>query len=408
MPVTAVNEYTRLMVEKFDETMSITAPTAFQGAFFGRPETGAVTVFSTDSKTIEIDIKRRTGRKLARLVNRGTSSDDVSRVKTNTEEKFTNVARKWPLIETYGAINSDELLDRVAGETPYQKMSREDRMAMKAMLIHHEHMVLHIHLIEYLCREALLTGQHPAILGTSNSDLIYDFYRNAGNFITVGNSWNSGSQTIFADVDGGIDQLQQEAYLFGEYGMLVGTDAFGDLKNDSDIRSDADNRRYLFVELGGQIRELPTEFAKYRDNGFQPRGYIETPKGRKVWLFTYDLTFTDDFTSPPTETETNWMPTDKALIFSPKARCDRYFGPPDRLPVTAEEVALYQEMFGFSMVAPPQPAKVQNNAVIDARMFYPDAYRGQDKKSVVLRTQSAPIMPTTQTDAFVVLSGLHT
>jgi hypothetical protein len=405
--VTAVNEYTRLMVEKFDETKAVIAPTAFQGAFFAGSPSG-ITVFSTDSKTVEIDIKRRNGRRLARLVNRGASSDDVSRVKSNTEEKYTNVTRAWPLIESYGAINSNELLERVAGETPYARTTREDRMAMKAMRIHHEHMVQQIHLMEYLCREALFEGEHPAILGTTNSDLIYDFYRNAGNFITVANAWNSGSQTIFDDIDSAVDQIQQEAYLFGDYGMIVGTDAFGDMKNDTDIRADADNRRYLFVELGGDVRELPSEYQRYKNNGFQPRGYVETNKGRRVWIFTYDLTYTDDFTTPGVDTETNWVPTDKALVFHHAARCDRYFGPPDRLPITAEEIALYQDMFGFSMASPPQPAKVQNDAVIDARMFYPDAYRGPDKKAVVMRTQSAPIFPTTQTDAFVVLSGLHT
>jgi hypothetical protein len=405
--VTGVNEYTRLMVEKFDETMAIVAPTAFQGSFFGVPQTGAVTVFSQDSKTIEIDIKRRNGRRAARLVNRGASSDDISRVKANTEERFTNAARAWPLIESYGHINSNELLDRVAGETPYQMTSRQDRMTMKAMLIHHEHMVQQIHTFEYLARESVLNGQHPAILATSDSDLIYDFYRNSGNTITVANAWNSGSQTIMADFDDIIDAIQQNGYMFGDYGAIVGTDAFGDLKDDTDIRADADNRRYLFVELGGNVAELPTEFSRYKENGFAPRGYIETPKGRRVWLFTYDLTFTDDFTTG-SDVETNWMPADKCLVFSPKARCDRYFGPPDRLPVTPDEVTLYQDLFGFNMNAAPMPPKVKNPGVIDARMFYPDAYRAPDKKSVMLRTQSAPIFPTTQTDAFGLLEGLHT
>jgi len=404
--VTAVNEYTRLMVEKFDETMEIIAPTAFQGAFWAGSPMGR-TVFSTDSKTIEIDIKRRSGRYLARMINR-TTGEDVTRTKSQTEEKFTNIARKWPLIETKGRIDSDELLNRVAGETPYQRNSREDRMARKAMLIHFEHMNQHIHTMEYLCREALLNGQHPAILATANADFIYDFYRNAGNIITVANAWDSGSQTIIADIDGGIDQLQQEAFLFGDYGILVGTDSFAAMKSDSDISSVADVRRYFFVNLGGEMVTLPTQFAKYRDNGFQPRGWIETDKGRKVWIFTYDLTFTDDFTTPGVETETPWMPTDQALIFHPNVRCDRYFGPPNRLPITADEVALYQEMFGMSMTAPEIPAKVQNTGVVDSRMFYPFAYRSPDHSSVVLKTQSAPIMATTQTDGFVTLKGLIT
>lgn len=401
------NEYTRFMVEGFSDLGAIIAPTAFQGSFFGVAETGAKTHFKTNSKTIEIDIQRNNGRRLAVMKHRGTGSSDDGRGKATTASRFSNVAFAWPLAESKGNINSVELLDRSFGENPFADREMKDRLTEKAMEIHHDHMTKHIHTIEYLARESALNGTHPAILGTSNSGYIYDFGRNSNNNFAAAAAWDIVGSDIYGDVDGACDLIQQNASIFGDYGMLTGTSAFAGLKLNTAIIADADNRRYGFVELTRDV-PVPSAFARYVNNGFQPRGWLDTPKGRKIWIFTYDLTFTDDFTVIDTDTETPWMPVDKALVFSPKTRCDRYFGPMDRLPVTSDEAKWYMEQFGFSMERPPMPANVQNDSVIDPRMFYTWAYPGPDKKAVELVTQSSAILPTTRTDGFSLISGLTT
>ena len=103
MALQPINEYSRLMVEKMDERKSVPVPTAFQGAFYGRPE------FSNDSKTIEIDIIRARGRTLAQMVNRGTHSDDTGRIANQKEGKFTNIQRAWPLVESTGSIENGDI-----------------------------------------------------------------------------------------------------------------------------------------------------------------------------------------------------------------------------------------------------------------------------------------------------------
>lgn len=403
--VTGINEFTRFMVEKFDERKKVIAPTAFQGSFFGIADTGAQVVHSDNAKSIEIDIIRADGRRLARLVNRGTSSDDTSRIETLTSGKGTNVARAWPLIETYGAINSTELLDRVMGENPYQMTERQDRLTMKAAEINMLMADRHIRLWEFLAREAVLTGQHPAILGTSNTDLIYDFYRKSTHTFAVGAKWDVVGTDIIADFDTAASLIQQDSYnTVVNIGALVGASGFEGIRKNTQVKAEGDIRRFHSVELHGPTT-VPTEFSRYIDNGFALAGWLKTYNNRTVWLFTYDVTFTDDFTTPGTDTETNWMPADKCLVFSPKARCDKYFGPPDRMPVTASEVAWYQDMFGFSMTSPAMP-NIQNPGLVDARAFHFDAYMGPDKKAVTLRAQSAGIFPTTETDAFVTMTGL--
>jgi hypothetical protein len=405
MAVTNTNQYTRFMVEKYSDLDQIIAPTAFQGSFFGVAETGAKTHFIQNKKNVEIDIQRNNGRRLAQMVHRGTATTDDTRVKKTVASRFSNVAFAWPLIESKGGIDSATLLDRVAGKNPYEDQSVQDNLAEKAMEIHHSHFNEQISTAEYLARESVFFGAHPAILGTTNTGYIYDFGRNTDNNITVGTVWTDPSAGILADLDSAIDKVQQNGNIYdAEYGFLMDSAAFGGLKKNTEIKADADNRRYSFVTLGGD-QKVPPKFSRYVKNGFAPRGWVETVKGRTVWLFTYDLTFTDDFTNPGTDTETPWVPAGKGLLFHPKTRCDKYVGPMDRLPFTPSELKYMQERFGFKMGVPSR-VQIQNPSIIDPRMFYTWSADGADMKAIEMTTQSSLILPTTRTDGFALLEGL--
>ena len=398
------NLYTRFMTELFDENVKVKVPSAFLGGFFGKPETGAVTHFVTDASTIEIDQMRANGRRLARLVNRDGTSKDISRQETLTGDKFTNIVRQWPLIEIPASINANELLQRNPGETPFDSATQQSRLLGKAARLHKESVVRHMRTWEFLAREAILTGQHPMILGTSNAALIYDFYRKATHTFAVGAKWDVVGTDIIGDFDTAIDLIQQDSNNFGDYGALIGVAGMEGLRKNTQMKAEADIRRYEFVELGERPITLPTQFNVYVEHGFALAGKVRTYNNRTVYLFTYDLTFTDDFTTPGTDTETKWMPTDKCLVFTPNARCDKLFGPPNRMPLTATERQWFMDMFGFDMEAAPMPDNVINPSTFDMRAFYFDA--DGSREAVRLYTQSAPIFPTTETDAFVTMTGL--
>lgn len=401
---TPVGQYTRWMVKPFSDVDLRPVSTAYQSAFFGRPETGAEIVFNDRSSEINIDIQKGETQTLAMMVNRGTSSTPTDRVQSDKAERFTNLAYAWPLIETQGSVSSNKILEnRSFGQPQDMTSSVRERLTMEAEKIHKTHFKKHFTTMEYLCRESLWTGQHPAILGTSNTDLIYDFHRNSANFIAAGTPWTTVTADILGDLDTGADKIQQNGGLHGEYGLLCDGAVFKGIKDNNTTGSDADNRRYQFVSLGGDV-QVPSEFAKYKEAGFQPRGRLETNDGRFVWIFTYDITFLDNFTTPGTKTRTPWVPAGKALMFSPQARCDKYFGPADRFDPTQLEIQNYRDFFGFDMGAMPVVPNVTDPGLFDPRMF--TAYADITKKAVELTTQSAPIMPTTHTDAFVVFSSL--
>lgn len=405
MAIPNTNESTRFMAESFSDMNALDAKTAFQGSFFGVKETGAVTRFITDKKHVEIDIKRNNGSRIATMIQRGTGASGDSRVKKTVAERFSNITFAWPLAESHGNINSDKLLDRPFGKNPYEKQEVKNNLVNQAQEIHHSHFNEQINTMEYLARESVFNGSHPAILGTSNSGYIYDFGRNSNLNISAPVVWSDPAANILGDLDSQINAIQQYGSLFApEYGFLCDGTTFNGIKKNTQISADSNNLRSSFVALGLN-EELPSQFSRYKKNGFAPRGWVQTDVGRKVYIFTYDVNFIDDFTSPGTDTVTPWVPVGTGLMFHPSARCDRYFGPMDRLPYTPSEAKWYQETFGFNIFTPTLPANIQNPSVVDPRMFYTWAEQG-GVKTLDLTTQSSVILPTTRTDVFSKIDSL--
>ena len=235
---------------------------------------------------------------------------------------------------------------------------------------------------------------------TTNADLQYDFRRLATHTITVSNAWGSGSQDIMGDIDGACNKVRQDGRSMPDM-MVLGGGAMDLFIKDTTVKALADNRRFELIEVSTN-NPVPPKFAKFIAAGFIARGRLRTPTGYELWMFTYLDSYENS-----AGTATLYMPTDKALICDSQARCDRYFGPPEILPFTAQKIAFYQEMFGINPMAAPMPLKMRAPGnVVDPAMFYVDAYASNDWTKVTLRTQSAPIFATTQTDAFVTLDGL--
>jgi len=397
---TSVDLATRFMAMMFDERDHIGVSTGFQ-AFFGRPETGAQTVFNPDSKNVDIDIIRGNER-IAALIHRGGNSRPLNSQQNENEQKFTSFSRQYPLMEEEGDIESDQLINRVAGENPYQLLQRLTRMRILGFNIHKESIRRIIRACELLASQSVLTGQHVAISGTTNTDYIYDFMRNADLTTTVGTAWNDTTPDIFGDIDGACTELRVLGHVTADM-MVIGSTAMQAFLEDATVQTLADNRRIELIEVS-MNNPVPPRFARFIEGGFIARGRLRTPGGYELWMFTYNDVYTNN-----AGTAVNYMPVDEALICFSGARCDRYFGPPEVLPTTSAKVAFYQEMFGFNPAAPPMPNNIKGAAhAVDFRMAYFDAYISTDWKKISIRSQAAPIFATTMTDAFALLDGLIT
>ena len=399
-----VDLYTRYMVGMFDERDIIGVSTGFQ-TMFGRPSTGGLTLFSPDSSVVDVEILRG-NRRISTLVKRGMSTRMIDSKKVSGESQAM-LTRLYPLINEEWPIDASQLLTRGAGESPYQKKTKIERLRELAVRSHKNCMRRIIGRFEAMAAQSILTGKMDAVVGTSDSTLQYDFQRNGDNTITVNTAWdNSGS--IMSDIEGACDVVRINGKVNPDF-MVVGREAMKALIADSSMKERADNRRYNLVLVGNTGMsvtgpQMPSKFSPMIDAGFQLRGLMETDAGYVLWLFSYLDSYDHD-----DDGDTPYMPVDQCLIGSTQARCDRYFGPSEVLPLTSERITCYQEFFGFNPTAAPMPPNVANMAaVINPAMFYTDAYVNGNFTSITSRTQAAPIFAPTMVDAFATLKGLIT
>lgn len=393
------DDYSRLQVEGFDENLIKGVATGFL-SLFGLP--GSRTVYEEDAATVEINIKRANGNRLAALVRRGTVSTP-SDVGVQTGEKFTNLVREFPLIETISSIESTQLLKLMMNENPFGGGSRFKRLQQRVFDLNMESTQKAINMFEYLASQSILEGSHPAIFGTTNSDLIYDFLRLASHTVTVGTAWNGVTPPIMGDIDGACALVEVDSYMTPSF-LGLGEDAMSDFIKDPTVQALADNRRIELIQISSNF-PVPPEYEIFARNGWNCRGRLRTLGGRTLWMFGYNA----EYKHPDTGTQTRYLPKDQGFILDINARNDRWFGPPDRMPVTSAERMWYQETLGFSMERPIPISEIKgvNAGVVDSRMFSYYAEQ-KDKKTIQLITQSAPIFPTIHTDAIVTLKGLHT
>ena len=391
---TTVDTYSRYMDSLFNENDIISVSTVWQ-QFFGKPGNGgSKTIYSPDSEVVDIDIIRGQER-IAALIHRGTDSRYLNNQKNTELERWSSFSRVYPFAEELGDITASQINKRVGGENPYEQRSKNDRMRMLAREHHMEHIRRYVRLFEVLCGLSLLGGQHPAITGSINADNWYDFRRNAAHIVTPTVPWDNAAADILGDWDAAFDALRQNGHVRANV-AFAGGNICKILLNDDTFKAYADNRRYELIYAGRDGFLLPANLQPLVDAGADPIAKVTTPKGRSFFIFAYDAIWTDDDGEPQ-----NFMPLNSFFFAYYGARCDRYFGPNEVLPPTPADMAWYQQMFGMNMNVPMMPVNIKNaGAVVTPRMFYSDAYPSPDKKKVTIRTQTAPIFATTQTDAF--------
>lgn len=398
-----VDPFSRSMVELYDEREMQNVPTAFQ-SFFGNPANGGKTLFSPNSDAVDIDIIRG-NEKIAALIPRGMVSRPLGSLQKNLQtQQWTSFSRKFPLSEEEGDINAGQLISRLAGEAAYDsRATDQSRLRILGRDIHMNSMRRSIRMFEVLCAQSILEGKMDAIIGTANTELQYNFKRNSDNIFSAPIGWNQTTAQIIGDIDDGCDILRINGQVAPDFCGLGGA-AMSALINDPDVQTQADNRRFELIKVSNNL-PVPAKFEKQIKGGWNARGLLRTPKGYEVWLFTNVDVYTDEAGDPQ-----KYMPEDKCFITSvAQTRMDRYFGPRERMPFTAVDVANYQQWFGINPTVPQLPPKVKAAAgVIRPEMFYVDAYQTNDAKKISLRTQSAPIFVTTMTDGIVVIEDLIT
>lgn len=396
----------RYMADAFDESLLLNEPTAFQ-SFFGRPETMSFNHYSPNSNDLDIEITRAK-ETTAALVPRGTLSAFVgSNFAMGDVGQSTYFSRKYPLVVDEVPITADQINNRmIPGEGPFEGLTRELRLQRYAVRAYRIIMQRMIRLQEFLAMQSVTLGKQLAsgAVGATPGTNDYDWRRASGNTITPTHGWGNASGVPLDDLDTACLQLRAQGHAEPDGAIFGATTLKYFLANatiqGSTVAGYASHIYWDFVQFNMNFKPDP-KFDKFVKGGLRPVGKLRTPQGFELTIFTYP----QGYNAPSTGTWTKYFGDTLAVIFSTQARCDRYVGPPEQLPLTAMDQQRLMERFGFNPLLPPIPRNDwMDTDVVVPQMFYVDAYENANRSGVVVRVQGAPVYPTTQTDAFVTLT----
>ncbi|MBW2562119.1 MAG: major capsid protein [Deltaproteobacteria bacterium] len=348
-----------------------------------------------DAEEVDIDVIRG-NEKSAALVPRGGVNHSLGSLqKALKEQAFEEQNRVYPLsIETY-PISASQILKRIAGESIGSPLTAQERLRILAVKGTREMTLRSVRMFERLASQSARTGVQDAIIGTTDTGQQYDFRRNAANTFTPSIKWNDTTPTILANIETAGDKIRQNGHMRMNV-CILGTGMMDAVVRDTEIQTLADNRRYELILISDK-NPVPSELAYLVEAGFDARGAMTTPKGYKIWMFTYNEGYTND-----SDVFVPYMPIDEVMCFDSRARCDRYFGPPVVLPERPQTRAFYQEAFGLSPVqVMGMDSIIGKPATVMPEMFHNDAYPNSNNTLIVARSQTAPIFANTMSDAFV-------
>lgn len=390
-----LDTYTRLMTGALDEHMLLQFKPAFL-AFFGQSP-GSITRFMPDNSAFEIQIRRVAGETRAKLKRRGTYADSIGSTQEQSDVgKWTDLVTTFPLAEESGDIHAQVLDQRYFGEEHYRPWTKLERLRARAKDIHRAHLWRLIRLMNWLAGESLLNGQQPIIEGASTTDDYIDFYRNAAMTVTLGTAWTGAANPI-EDIDDGWEAGRK----YGKTdltGILMAEDTFAAFFENTTIQSWLDLRRISRIRDNPEMTP-PVEFRRFVDAGMQYQAKLVTYNAHPIEIFTYGEQYE---TTPGTWAK--FMPSGYALMFNPNTRADRYFGPNEQLPMSPSRRSDYQFYMGIDPTTLTIPGEVKAwTPNFDPRMFHFDM-RVADR-SVLFRSQVAPIYAPYHTDAFYLMKG---
>ena len=381
MTIAAVQNYTRLMAQVFTDLETIPVFTFFQNLF-----TSGQTIIEVDANAIDIDIQRG-NKKLAVYIPRGTDAINLD-LNRALLEKFTSDTKLFPLIEELTPITSNMITKRMPGEPVYAPLSRTAKQTALAMKAHREHMNRIIRKMELSAAESIRTG-----FQTIHAGLQYDFYRLAAHNATVGTVWSDSANAH------PITDLKTAGTLIFRNGNRKPTDAiFSDESWDeylktTEITNLANSRRIIHF-VSDMNMDAPAGYEDWVAAGAVFQGQVKASEW-KFNMWTYPAIYDTD-----ADVQTQYLPDGETIVIAKGARYDRYYGPADRLEV---DDSLFRKMFGIGDISGMSP-NVVNSGIFSSAVFHVDAFGNNNNKAFNVRTQVAPIFPTTEIDTIVKLA----
>ena len=280
--------------------IQMAAPTMFLSGLFQSP---ARNFFN--SEEVEIDIVR--------------SDEEVSLVVTdlstgyrmNSDDLYTNKGFKPPIHKEAIALNSSDLLKRVAGEDPFQDPNFRANVINKMFSGMTKVEAKIRRAVELQASQVLQLGVVTLTDGAGNPLYTIDYKPKASHFPTAGTAWNAGGATIAADISSLAEEIRNDGLADPDQ-LIMGVDAFNAFISDPDIQARYDNRR---IDRGNIS---PMEM---RGNGGSYRGVVE------IGHYRYDIwTYGGRYNHPVTGVKTQFIAPASCIVRASSGRLDAAFG----------------------------------------------------------------------------------
>lgn len=392
--LTAAAIFSRLMIEPIDQRLQDRVPVGFQ-SFFG-PQNGGREKFVLDSEVMEFDV-RKGNRGISTFVHRGIYGEALNKPK-HVGEKFTSLARTFPLLHDTGLVTAAQLNKRTFNESPYMPLTQFERAQKNAKQIAEDIINDFIYGMEYSAAQMIKTGKMDLIYNTSSSDEQLDTKRDSDHTFTVTASWATAGTSILDSIDSMATLVIQDSNQTPDF-CIAGYSIPGYLAANTEILALAGVRGagtsgFSLIYFGDNFKP-DAKYQRLIDSGFTPICLLLTKMGRRIALFTYEKTYVRSAST------TYYMGAKEFILGSTSAMCDRMFGPPEKLDPTDQMVKDWDQLFGYSPESPQMPPNVENPGVLNPLAFSCDVMRAPGNKAYEINVQAAPVYITRDTDAFV-------
>ena len=258
------------------------------------------------SKEVEIDIQREDEDIAVALMN-------VSQgYRMNEFDKYTNKRFAPPVLKEAFPVNAFDLLDRQAGENPFETVDFQANAMIRVMKGSRQVQKKILRAIELQAAQVLQTGKITLSDFDGNDVYEIDYKPKASHFPTVSTDWNAGGADPAGDIEALAEEIRNDG-LEDPNQLIMGVDAFENFIKNDDIQKRFDNRR---IDLGAI-----TPMANGGTGGGNFRGVVE------IGNYKYDVwTYGGRYIDPETGDKVQYIDPNNVIVRSATGRLDATFG----------------------------------------------------------------------------------
>lgn len=292
------NAISRHMVSLYEQDRD---PSMFLTGFFQSPEENFF-----NSEEVEFDILR-SGEDVAIPVRDLSTGANLI-----TLDSYTNKSFAPPIYKDKFALNAYKLLERRAGENPFENADFMAKALREALRGTRKLEMIHVRALELQASLVLTTGTAVLLDDAGAQRFSIDYKPKATHFPTAGTAWSAASPTIADDIISLCDAIREDGLTDPDI-AIMGSASFEAMINDDDIKTRLDTRR---IDMGNisPMTDAAGMGGKYR-------GTLDFGDHRlDIW------TYSGRYKHPQTGVSTRFIGDDKVIIMSSGARLDAMYG----------------------------------------------------------------------------------